>query len=197
MDEDHLRPWLPTIVGSHSGLSGVPLHSSFHALTTPTNQMVAFRCVDGFSLLHLGFYVLRSIFPWLGQPGSFSSVFFGTVLLALLFNCIPISIGIAMLRYRLWDIDILINRTLVYFALTAILALIYFGLIFVLQSLFEGMFRQNNAVAIVVSTLVIAALFQPLRHRLQRFQAVEKVKEISSTSSTVILCTSMIEFVTR
>ena len=69
---------------------------------------------------------------------------------------IPVSIGIAMLRYRLWDIDILINRTLVYGSLTALLALLYFGLIFVLQSLFQGMFHQNNAVAIVVSTLVIA-----------------------------------------
>jgi hypothetical protein len=54
-----------------------------------------------------------------------------------------------------------------YGSLTALLALLYFGLIFALQSLFQGMFRQNNAVAIVVSTLVIAALFQPLRHHLQ------------------------------
>ena len=51
---------------------------------------------------------------------------------------IPISIGIAMLRYRLWDIDILIIRTIVYGSLTALLALLYFGLIFALQSLFQG-----------------------------------------------------------
>jgi hypothetical protein len=82
---------------------------------------------------------------------------------------IPISAGIAILRYRLYDIDVLINRTLVYGSLTALLTLLYFGLIFALQSLFQGMFHQNNAVAIVVSTLVIFALFQPLRHRLQRF----------------------------
>ncbi|HEY6408672.1 MAG TPA: hypothetical protein VIY29_14495 [Ktedonobacteraceae bacterium] len=79
-----------------------------------------------------------------------------------------IGIGLAILRHRLWEIDIIINRTLVYGSLTALLALLYFGLIFALQSLFQGMFHQNNAVAIVVSTLVIAALFQPLRHRIQR-----------------------------
>ena len=81
---------------------------------------------------------------------------------------IPLSLGIAVLRYRLWDIDIIINRTLVYGTLTALLALLYFGLIFVLQSLFQGVFHQNNAVAIVASTLAIYALFQPLRTRIQR-----------------------------
>ncbi len=61
----------------------------------------------------------------------------------------------------------LINRALVYGTLTTSLALVYFGLIFALQSLFQGMFHQNNAIAIVISTLAIAAIFQPLRHRIQ------------------------------
>ncbi len=129
--------------------------------------------IFGLSMIFLinivGINVLDRIFPWLTQPGSFAAGFFNVNLWALLFMSIPISIGIAMMRYRLWDIDILINRTLVYGSLTALLALLYFGLIFALQSMFQGMFHQNNAVAIVVSTLVIAALFQPLRHRLQRF----------------------------
>jgi hypothetical protein len=100
--------------------------------------------------------------------GALAWMLFFTIqaLLTLLF---PLSIGIAMVRSRLWDIDRLINRTLVYGTLTASLALLYFGLIFALQSLFQGLFKQNNAVAIVVSTIVIYALFQPLRHRLQRF----------------------------
>jgi hypothetical protein len=80
---------------------------------------------------------------------------------------IPISFGVAILRSRLFDIDILINRTLVYLTLTAILAGIYAGLIIALQSLLRSILNQNNAVAIVVSTLVIAALFQPLRRRIQ------------------------------
>lgn len=83
--------------------------------------------------------------------------------------CIPISAGIAMLRYRLYDIDVLINRTLVYGSLSALLALLYFGLIFALQSLLQGMFAPNNGVVIVVSTLAIYALFQPLRRRIQQF----------------------------
>ena len=80
---------------------------------------------------------------------------------------IPLSIGFSVLRYRLYDIDLLINRTLVYGTLTVLLALVYFGLIFALQYLLRGIISQNNDVAIVVSTLAIAALFQPLRHRIQ------------------------------
>src|SRR5437016_5230575 len=96
------------------------------------------------------------------NPGAAAGTFFYLAVV-----CIPISAGIAMLRYRLYDIDVLINRTLVYGSLTALLAMLYFGLIFALQALFQGMFQQNNSVAIVVSTLAIAALFRPLRHRIQ------------------------------
>jgi hypothetical protein len=83
---------------------------------------------------------------------------------------IPISIAIAILRSRLYDIDVLINRTLVYGTLTGILALIYVGLVIGLGSLvrlFTGQISQSP-VDIVASTLAIAALFQPLRHRLQK-----------------------------
>ncbi|HEY6284801.1 MAG TPA: hypothetical protein VIX20_04000 [Ktedonobacteraceae bacterium] len=101
-------------------------------------------------------------------PGSLLSVL--DIIANVLLTLIPISFAIAMLRYRLWDIDIIINRTLVYGTLSAILALIYFGLVIGLESLvhlFTGQAGQSPIV-IVASTLAIAALFQPLRHRLQR-----------------------------
>jgi hypothetical protein len=84
---------------------------------------------------------------------------------------VPIFTGVAILRYRLYDIDIVINRTLVYGALTAALVGVYFGGVATLQALFRTLTGQEQQpqLAIVVSTLVIAALFNPLRRRIQSF----------------------------
>jgi hypothetical protein len=88
------------------------------------------------------------------------------------FNCFPIAVGIAILRYRLYDIDVLINRTLVYGLLTLTLAAVYVGGVMGLQGLFgvlTGQEEEQPQLAIVASTLVIAALFNPLRRRVQGF----------------------------
>jgi hypothetical protein len=84
---------------------------------------------------------------------------------------IPIAVGIAIVRYRLYDIDLLINRTLVYGALTVMLAAVYFGGVTATQAIFRTLTGQEEQpqLAIVVSTLVIAALFMPLRRRIQGF----------------------------
>jgi len=84
---------------------------------------------------------------------------------------IPISIGIAILRYRLYDIDRIINRTLVYGSLTAMLALLYFGGVTATQALLRTLTGEEQLpqLVVVASTLVIAALFNPLRHRIQGF----------------------------
>src|SRR5215203_3419955 len=81
----------------------------------------------------------------------------------------PISIGIAIVRYRLYDIDRIINRTLVYGALTIVLVAVYFGGIVVMQRTFVALTGQKSTLAVVASTLLIAALFTPLRKRTQRF----------------------------
>jgi hypothetical protein len=81
----------------------------------------------------------------------------------------PIAIGIAILRYRLYDIDLLINRTLVYGSLTVMLVALYFGGIVVSQRVFVLITGQQSTLAVVASTLLIAAVFTPLRRRIQGF----------------------------
>jgi hypothetical protein len=87
----------------------------------------------------------------------------------LVVSSIPIATGIAILRYRLYDIDLLINRTLVYGALTFTLIAVYFGGIVVSQRLFVVLTGERSTLAVVASTLFIAALFNPLRRRVQGF----------------------------
>jgi hypothetical protein len=99
--------------------------------------------------------------PWLEW------ISFVIVMAALV--CFPISVGIAIVRYRLYDIDLIINRTLVYGSLTTTLVALYFGVIVVLQGIFVALTGQQSTLAVVASTLLIAALFTPMRRRIQGF----------------------------
>jgi len=103
-------------------------------------------------------------------PPSVLALGDGRLIVALL-PLVPAAAGIAILKHRLYDIDILINRTLVYGSLTALLALIYFGGVTATQAVFRALTGQEQQpqLAIVASTLVIAALFNPLRRRVQGF----------------------------
>jgi hypothetical protein len=110
------------------------------------------------------------VWPVLKQPGLphvlynlvSTPLYFGVTLLPML------TISIAILRYQLWDIDIIIRRTLVYSALTALLAMAYLGIVVLLQLLFRGLTGQGQSQWVtVLSTLAIAVLFTPLRHRVQ------------------------------
>jgi len=85
------------------------------------------------------------------------------------FTAIPIAVGFAVLKYRLYDIDIIINRTLVYGSLTATLVALYFGGIVLLQRVFVTLTGEQSTLAVVASTILIAALFNPLRRRIQSF----------------------------
>jgi len=125
--------------------------------------------VYGIAVEIIGFIASMLLSVFFGsnmQPGT-SLYFIENTAISLFLLCIPISIGIAILRSRLWDIDILINRTLVYGTLTATLALLYVGSVVLLQELFRPLFGGRNDLAIVVSTLAIAALFMPLRSQIQ------------------------------
>jgi hypothetical protein len=98
---------------------------------------------------------------WLG------GVAYALVLIGL--ASMPIAMGIAITRYRLYEIDLIINRTLVYVSLTVTLVALYFGGIVVLQRAFVILTGQQSTLAVVASTLLIAALFTPLRRRIQSF----------------------------
>jgi len=96
--------------------------------------------------------------------GYIWGILFGLSLLML-----PAAIGIAVLRYRLYEIDVVINRTLVYGSLTAVLVTVYFGGVVGSQYVFRALTGGESQLAVVASTLAIAALFNPLRRRIQSF----------------------------
>ena len=87
----------------------------------------------------------------------------------ILVPSIPVATGVAIFRYRLYDIDRIINRTLVYGALTSVLVAVYVGGVVLLQTLFRSLTGGESTLAVVASTLAIAALFHPLRRRIQAF----------------------------
>jgi hypothetical protein len=93
----------------------------------------------------------------------------GQISTLLAFASIPVAVGVAILRHRLYDIDVVINRTLVYGSLTVMLVALYFGGIVVLQRVFVLLTGRQSTLAVVASTLLIAALFNPLGHRIQAF----------------------------
>lgn len=115
----------------------------------------------------------------------------GITVMGLATLIFPFSFVIAILRYRLWDIDVIINRTLVYGALTGTLILIYLFGVALLQSIFRNLTGQGDQLAIVATTLAIAALFNPLRGRIQaaidrrfyrrRYDAARALATFSST----------------
>jgi len=121
----------------------------------------------------LGISLMLGIFaPEPTSPGALLAYLVGNTFIGYLaILLIPVSIGLAVLRYHLFDIDIIINRTLVYGSLTLMLALIYFGGVATTQAIFGALTGQEQQpqLAVVVSTLAIAALFMPLRRRIQSF----------------------------
>jgi|GEM_PF-6647124 len=172
----------------------LPLSLCFQSTPAPADQVGHLRFMCGRyhqcwvnsanpSLLFSSLWQAGSLYQLILQPAE--------IVVVLI---VPISIGLAILRYRLWDIDIIIRRTPVYGTLTVLLALIYFGLVIALQSLVQLLTGtiSGQPLVIVASTLAIAALFQPLRRRIQRMidrrfyrRKYDAVKTLAAFSATL------------
>ena len=165
----------------------------YRRVSSPVQRQQTKWVVYGVSLGgggYLALFTFSLFFPSLFLTGSLASLIKLTVIygLALL---VPCSLCLAILRSRLWEIDLIINRTLVYGTLTALLALVYVGLVIGLSTLLRGIISQDNSVAIVLSTLSIAALCQPFRHRIRqvidrrfyrrKYNAVQTLAAFSTT----------------
>src|SRR5215213_4206906 len=169
--------WLPWPGGAVEGLNtigGVSLLVSFVA--SVFSVFVRWRSVEGRERQQLKWFaygaaVLLGSFFFLQVAGDKLSEWTIFVLIVTGLMVIPVSVGIAIMRYRLYDIDVLINRTLVYGVLTTTLLLVYLSGVAATQAILQTFTGQAELpqLAIVVSTLVIAALFNPLRRRIQSF----------------------------
>lgn len=154
-----LVPWQITLIGTAAACVISVFVRYRRAASVEREQIKWFVCACAVFLCG---YTIGPLAAAADPNSWFGPLFSVTILL------IPLSIGVAILRYRLWDIDLLIRRTLIYGALTAMLALFYFGAVILLQQLFHLLTGQGSDLAVILSTLGIAALFVPLRSRAQR-----------------------------
>jgi MFS family permease len=140
---------------------------SISVLLAGISLIVRFRRSKGVEREQLKWMAFAASLLFVSQVSWFVSEGLAQVLTGLSFLALPIAVCIAILRYRLYDIDLIINRTLVYGALTALLAAAYFGIVVLLQGLVPG--AGDSEVTVAGSTLAVAALFRPLRGRVQAF----------------------------
>ncbi len=143
----------------------------YRRVSSPTARQQTKWVLYGLTMLVLAMLVYSLFVELLPPSSARARVLFNTVGFAIMAPIIilfPLSIMFSILRYRLWDIDIVVNRTLVYGSLTALLVLLFFLSVTMLQSIFLRLTGQDSQAAIVLSTLLITATFNPLRRRLQR-----------------------------
>jgi hypothetical protein len=119
----------------------------------------------------LGVFIPRLFDPQLGDPGIASSLQYqivSTGVLTISVMMLPLSIGISILRYRLWDIDLIINKTLVYIPLTSILAGMYAASLKIFQAFFENLLGLSGDISVVLTTLLLVSTFSPIKDAIQR-----------------------------
>jgi hypothetical protein len=167
--------WPPLLIGLFAaGLISTCLFAQVYRylrVSGPTERQQTKWVVFGLTAL-LAVLLLVSVPPLfegsLDRPGTFYDLVVDLVSFSASL-LVPLTLGIAILRRRLFDVDVLINRTLVYGLLTATLAVLYVVAVVALQTLIHALSGQESQLAVVASTLVIAALFNPIRHRIQTF----------------------------
>lgn len=162
---------VPLMAGLGTGLAAQLYR--YYQVSTPQQRQQTKWVVFG-SAIPFAMWVVVNLPTFLGPylvvPGGIAYMIFGLLaepLLGLSLLVIPVTIGLSVLRFRLWDVDVLIHRTLVYGALTLILGLFYVISVVVLQRVFRTLTGQTSDLAIVYSTLAIALVFMPLRGRMQ------------------------------
>ena len=167
----------PDIVGGMITATTIVVVSLIFAtiLLSALSLVVRYRRASGVERQQLKWVALAAVLTglftiaqlsWLDQ--TLNNVLW-TVLETAQQTVLYVAVGVAILRYRLYDIDVVINRTLVYLSLTATLVAVYFGGIVLVQTTLRTLTGQESSLAVVASTLVIAALFNPLRRRIQSF----------------------------
>jgi serine phosphatase RsbU (regulator of sigma subunit) len=184
----YVDPWRYSYIYTSIGIFffiGVMLYHQFSHSAPAVRQQS--RIVLWGSLLAFSPTALWMLAPYLGLQIPWNP---GLFLPFLIF--FPISIAIAILRYRLWDIDVIINRTLVYALLIIVLALIYLASVVILQRTFQTLTGERSELAAVVSTLVLVALFVPVRRYVQDFvdrrfyrRRYDAVKTVSAFSTSL------------
>ncbi|MCI0397325.1 MAG: GAF domain-containing sensor histidine kinase [Chloroflexi bacterium] len=171
-----LKRWLPfvpppggdVVFLGFLGLGALAQIYRYRRVSGATQRQQTKWVVFGFVLtfgMFTGVQLLFAIFPWLGQPGAMLYRVPALTVILLTLLVLPLTIGMAVLRYRLWDIDLLLNRTLVYGTLSASVVGIYVLVVGFLGQLLQA---SGNLAITMLATGLVALLFQPLRHRLQR-----------------------------
>jgi hypothetical protein len=143
----------------------------YRRVSGPVERQQTKWVVSGVAVALVGFATLLTLANFVLSPESMGPLIelVAETCVYGLIALIPLSIGVAILRSGLYEIDIIINRTLVYGPLTAMLVALYFGGIVLLQRVFVALTGEKSTLAVVASTLAIAALFNPLRRRIQSF----------------------------
>ena len=139
-------------------------------VSTPEQRQQTKWVVFGLAVALVGFVAVIGLtfVPAIRDVGPLGYMIFSTLVYGFL-TLIPLSIGVAILRSRLYDIDVVINRALVYGSLTVTLVMVYLGGVVALQYAFRALTGSNSQLAVVASTLAIAAIFNPLRRRVHAF----------------------------